>query len=167
MTRGHFLPAIRNCWSHLCHAMLESWMPCTGTAKPYKDFPFFPHGSGPWVNKIQGKLGDFKVWEDPDTVLQTFVRDAGVNFSLGKSDPADDLRPGLYFASGRAWGIQQNPHVKSAAVCRRKRLPPGTDVPARTNPAPPYLCIFVNRGRYSSILRGSEPNYASAPDAGG
>ena len=57
---------------------------------------------GPVGKEIQGKLGDFEVWEDPDSVLQTFVCDACVNISPGKSDPADDLRPGLCFASGVA-----------------------------------------------------------------
>src|SRR5262245_1553906 len=42
-------------------------------AKPYPNFPLFPHATGRWAKKVRGKLHYFRKCDDPDGALAKYL----------------------------------------------------------------------------------------------
>src|SRR5262245_28699750 len=42
-------------------------------AKPYPEFPLFPHAAGVWAKKIKGRMHYFGPWSDPDGALAKYL----------------------------------------------------------------------------------------------
>lgn len=103
-------------------------------AKPYADFPLFPHATGRWAKKVRGRFVFFGPWADPQGAVKRYLEQRD-HLYAGIAPPSGLRRRGRASAgSGGADGAAPgavgptSPHVGPA---------PGGGEPGRGNPTAP------------------------------
>ncbi len=59
-------------------------------AKPYPEFPLFPHATRRWAKKIRGQFHYFGPWEDPEGALKKYQEQRNDLYAGRKPRTADD-----------------------------------------------------------------------------
>jgi integrase len=101
-------------------------------AKPYPDFPLFPHATGRWAKKIRGRFAFFGPWADPQAALTRYLaqRDelyAGRVPRANGGAPAPQAGPsGLVGANGTAPpGVTLRDLANHFLTAKQRRLASG------------------------------------------
>ena len=92
--------------------------PSAKPAKPYPDFPLFPHATRRWAKKIRGKFHYFGPWADPDGALKKYL------------DQRDDLHAGRTpRVSGDGFSVRD---LLNRFLTSKKLLADSGEITART-----------------------------------
>ena len=98
-------------------------------AKPYPDFPLFPHATRRWAKKIKGKMHYFGPWDDADGALKLYL------------DQRDDLHAGRRPRS-KAGGLTVG-ELLNRYLSAKRRLVDNDEMSARSWVDMQYTCTLI------------------------